>query len=171
MISFRGDYTKEQWTRGLRLGMFPSGRALYLRLLAMAIGVGAIALFIAGYVQGEPFSTTRILRAGISAVVLLSWAGLPYVRAWLAIREPWRSGRPRPSLQGTVTNEGIASDATAPGVVETWDSFNIAHVRDDLIVLGGSDGLATILPRDFFASENDWQAFRQLVQFRVVKPT
>jgi len=63
-----------------------------------------------------------------------------------------------------------SSNASASGLVDKWDGFLRALVRDDMVVLIGSDGLATILPRTFFATEEHWQQFRQLVRFNVVAP-
>lgn len=169
MISFGGTYTRQQWGRGLRLAMHPTGLGLIARLLALALVIGAIGLIVAGILRGE-VAPTRLARTGFGALVLAVWALQPYIRAWRAAAQPWRGPGGAPSLKGIVTSEGIVSDASATGAVEKWDSFLRAHVRDDMVVLLGTDGLATILPREFFSSEDDWQVLRQMVEFNVLRP-
>ena len=170
MISFAGNYTKQQWSRGLRLAMYPTGRNLIFRL----VGLGII-LFFVGFIaytlyQGEEVNWARLARPAVSVVLLGAWVSTPYVRAWRAAAEPWRGSSGHPGLKGVVTNEGIISNAPAAGSLDKWDKFLRALVRDDMVVLVGSDGLATLLPRTFFATEEGWQQFRQLVQFNVVPP-
>lgn len=91
-------------------------------------------------------------------------------RGLRAAAEPWRGADRHPSLKGVITNEGILSNASASGSVDRWDRFLRAFVRDDMVVLVGSDGLAILLPRTFFATEDDWQQFRQLVRFNAIPP-
>jgi hypothetical protein len=170
MIPFAGSYTKQQWSRGLRATMYPTGRNLIVRLLGLAL----ILLFVGviGYslYQGEEVSWARLVRHGVTVVLLGAWVSTPYVRAWRAAAEPWRGADRHPSLKGVITNEGILSNASASGSVDRWDRFLRAFVRDEMVVLVGSDGLAILLPRTFFATEDDWQQFRQLVQFNVIPP-
>ncbi|HNS52249.1 MAG TPA: YcxB family protein [Anaerolineae bacterium] len=169
MISFGGTYTRQQWSRGIRLAMHPTGWALVTRLLALAIALAGLALIVFTLVRGED-QVSRIVRLAITIAVLAYWALTPYVRAWREARRPWRQLGSVPSLRGVVSGEGILSNASAASETEKWDSFLRARVRDDLVVLLGSNSMATILPREFFASEDDWQGFRLLVDFNVVRP-
>jgi hypothetical protein len=109
------------------------------------------------------------VRVAITLSFLAYWTATPSVRAWRAASAPWRRA-PGPSLKGVVTAEGILTNASASEPLEKWDAFLHAVVRPDLVVLIGSGGLATILPRTFFAGEGDWQAFVQMVEMNVVPP-
>jgi len=170
MIPFSGEYTKAQWSRGIRLAMYPKGRALIFRLLGLALCLAVIGALVVSRLQGETVQASRVVRMLISAGVLGVWAALPYVRAWQAMAQPWRGGRSTPNLRGVVTEQGITSNATRTGAEEKWSTFLQAYLHDDIAVLIGSDGLATILPREFFAGEDDWRAFRQVVEFNVTPP-
>jgi len=150
--------------------MYPTGRALALRLAALLVALGAVAIVLISILQGETPGTSRIVRMAFSATLLALWAALPYWRAWRATIAPWRAAGGHLSLKGTITNEGIRSNASEGGNVDKWESFLAARIREDMVVLIGSDGLATILPRTFFASDFDWQAFRHMVEFKVVAP-
>lgn len=170
MIAFGGEYSKAQWSRGIRLAMYPRGWGLLLRLLAFGLFVGGLLILGVSYLQGEELRTTKLLRVALSLLVLAAWAALPFWNAWRAATQPWRNRRGGPSLNGVVTSEGIKSSATGAGTVDKWDTFLRAYLRDDTVVLVGSDGLATVLPREFFVTEDDWRGFRQLVEFNVVSP-
>jgi hypothetical protein len=170
MIPFAGSYTKEQWSRGLRVAMHPTGRNLIVRLLGLAVILLFVGFIAYNLFQGEAVNWGRLARSAVSVLLLGAWVSTPYVRAWRAAAEPWRGTDRHPSLKGVITNEGIISNASASGAVDKWDRCLRAFVRDDMVVLVGSDGLATLLPRTFFATEDDWQQFRQLVQFNVIPP-
>ena len=169
MIPFGGTYTKKQWSRGIHLAMYPTGWPLVLRLLALALFLTGLGLIVTSLVQGEA-NVPRLVRLAIPIALLASWALTPYVRAWREAARPWRNSASVPSLKGVISGEGILSNASAMGVLEKWDTFLRARVRDDLVVLLGTDGLATVLPREFFATEDDWQGFRLMVDFNVVRP-
>ena len=169
MIPFGGTYTKKQWARGARLAMHPTGWALVTRLLALAIALAGIGLIVSTLVQGEA-PVSRIVRLALAIPVLAYWAVTPYVRAWREAGRPWREFGSVPNLQGSVSGEGVLSNASASGETEKWDTFLRVRVHDDMVVLLGASGLATILPREFFATEDDWQGFRVLVDFNVVRP-
>lgn len=170
MISFGGEYTREQWAKGIRIAMHPTGRALVLRLVALVLALGVAIVLLISVLQGEAPGTPRLIRTAISVTVLVLWAVAPYWRAWRAAIAPWRAAKGPLSLKGTITNEGVSSNAAGGGGVDKWESFLAARVREDMVVLIGSDGLATVLPRTFFASEFDWNAFRHMVEFKVVAP-
>lgn len=169
MISFGGTYTKKQWSRGIRMAMIPTGWALALRVLALALALAGAGLIVAALIQGEA-NVSRVVRLAIGTFPLGYWALLPLARAQREAVRPWRGTGAPPSLMGTVSGEGILSNASAGGAVEKWDTFLRARTRGDLVVLPGTDGLATILPREFFATEDDWQGFRLMVDFNVVRP-
>lgn len=169
MIPFSGRYTREQWRKGLRLAMYPTGVGLVLRVLVSALILADVGALIASLLQGET-SGLRLLRSGVSAAILAFWVCMPYLRASREETRSWRASAGHLSLAGVVTSEGILSNASAGGDIEKWDAFVRVHMRDDMVVLVGEDGLATILPRDFFATEDDWQTFRQLVTLNVVEP-
>ncbi len=170
MISFGGEYTRKQWGQGIRIAMHPTGRALILRLLALLLALGVVIVLLISVLQGEAAGAPRLIRTALSVTVLVLWAATPYWRAWRAAVAPWRAAKSPLSLRGTITNEGIRSNASAGGDVDRWESFLAARTREDMVVLIGSDGLATILPRTFFAGEFDWQAFRHMVEFKIVTP-
>jgi hypothetical protein len=168
MVSFGGQYTRSEWLGGLSLAMRPSKRDLALRLVAVAIFLVAAGLVVAQLLQGEQANVSRLVRTGLSGVLLLAWAILPFVRLRWTAGRAWNASGGQVSLKGTATNEGIATNA-APKL-ESWDSFLKAVRRDDMVVLIGNDGLATVLPKRFFENDRAWQEFVQLVDFKVVSP-
>lgn len=168
MVEFAGTYTREEWLTGLGLAMRPSKRDLVLRLLAALIALTGISLFAVSLWQGDRTQATRTARTALTGAFLLVWAVWPYLRLrWIAMRE-WKALAGQGGLRGTATNEGVVTNA-APKL-EPWASFLKAIRRDDMIVLIGSDGLATILPRRFVATERAWQDLALWVEFNVTPP-
>lgn len=168
MISFAGMYTREEWLRGLGLAMRPTKRALILRIIGLTLFVVAIGIMVAAIIAREEFDTFRIARTGITALVLGYWSLSPFLRARIVAARQWKAAGGHASLQGEASNQGIRTSASQE--LDRWESYLKAVVREDMIVLLGDDGLATVLPRRFFADERDWREFSQLVQFKVQPP-
>lgn len=170
MIPFHGVYTRGQFFRGIRLALRPSRRALVLRGLGALIAFGVIGAYIVVAVSGEGIPTSRLIRTGITALFLLYWAVSPFVASWWAASRQWRKAGGQLSLRGVATDEGVISNALASEALDRWENFLRAHMRADMVVLVGADGLATILPRTFFADEGAWSSFCQMVDFKVAPP-
>jgi len=169
MIPFAGNYTRQQWSQGIRLAMYPTGRNLVFRLLGLGLILFLVGVIVYNAYQGEQVSWTRLARPVVSMLLLGAWVSPPYVRAWRTAAQAWR-GTGQLGLSGVVTDQGIVSNASSSGQVDRWDRVLRAIVRDDIVVLVEANGMATILPRTFFPSEDHWQRFRQLVQLSVVPP-
>lgn len=170
MIPFQGVYTRQQFFRGIRLALQPSRRAFILRGLGALTALGVIGATIVVAVNGEGIPAARLIRTGITALFLLYWAVSPFVASWWAAFRQWRKAGGHLSLRGAATDAGIISNALASEAVDKWENFLRAHVRADLVVLVGADGLATILPHTFFADEGAWTSFCQMVDFKVAPP-
>lgn len=152
------------------MALHPGRRNLILRGIGVLIALAAIGATIVSAVTGEDVQTLRFVRTGITALLLFYWALSPTIRSWRFAVNQWRRSGGHTSLKGVVTDEGIRSNALAPDAVDKWDYFVRAHIRPDMVVLQGVDGLATIFPRNFFADESDWTSFQQMVRFNVVVP-
>ncbi|NLE75808.1 MAG: hypothetical protein GX605_03525 [Chloroflexi bacterium] len=139
-------------------------------LWGLALIGASVALMVAALLQGEGVDP-RWLRRVVTIGFLGHWVFLPYVRAWQATVRPWRQCGGRLGLQGVATEEGITSNASPAGELDLWSCYLKADVSEDLVSLVAADGMVTILPREFFASDFDWQSFCQMVEFKVVSPS
>lgn len=166
MIEFRGSYTREEWMRGIALAARPAKWALALRLVGLAVALAAFGLAIYALITGE-FDALRNGRHILTGALLGYWAVAPFVSARLAADRQWKRANGKLSLAGTVDNEGIKSNASPQP--DKWDSFLRLIRREDMMVLVGNDGLATVLPRRFF-DERGWRDFAALAQYKVVEP-
>lgn len=170
MISFDGRYTREQLGQGLRLAWHPRGRSLILRLLAAVLVIGGLAFVVYGLVTGE-LGLGQVARTLLLLVVIGLWIVAPYFNAWQTARRSWRDSEGVLRLGGTVSKEGIVLERDGKRVEQAWEAFVRAYLQEDLVVLVSVDRTTTILPRDFFADEGDWQGVRQMVEFNVVSPS
>jgi hypothetical protein len=166
VISFGGEYTREEWMRGLGLALRPTKWMLALRLLGLTLALAAFGL--AGYalLTGE-FDPWRSGRHIITGALLGYWAVAPFVRIRMVADRQWKRADGKLSLAGTIDNEGIKSNASPQP--DRWDSFLRMIRRQDMVVLIGSDGLATVLPQRFF-DERGWRDLQALAQYKVVEP-
>lgn len=104
-------------------------------------------------------------------VVIGIWVAAPHFNAWWMANRSWRASGGAFAMEGTAGNEGLVLNRGERSVDQPWDSFVRSHLHEDLVVLVGTDRTATILPRSFFMDENDWNSFRQMVEFNVVTPS
>ena len=168
MITFSGTYTRAEWLRGLNIAMRPSKGALALRLLALALFVVALGIIAAAFIRGEPIETLRLIRNVMAAVVLGFWAIQPFLRARQLAAAQWKRAGGKVSLSGAVTEEGIQTNASPE--IDRWNMYLKAVQLEDMVVLMGGDGLATILPQRFFPDDRAWRDFRAMVEFKVRGP-
>lgn len=166
MISFGGLYTREQLGRGLRLANYPRGRSLLLRVPAALLVVGGLGFIVYGLIVGD-VDLARVARTSFMLLVIGAWVAAPYFNAWNTARRAFGGEY---GIGGRVGNEGIVLNRAGGDVDQPWSAFVRAYLQEDLVVLVGADRTATILPRSFFSDENDWNSFRQMVQFNVVTP-
>ena len=168
MIEFEGQYTQAQYRKGIRLAMHPRGVKLALRILAGVLAIADLIVAVIYIIQGE-VGWSRIVRLVFIGVVLGWYAFAPYLFARITSNRPFRTGQGQPGLKGVAKSEGIEFAAGEAEIVP-WASYLRKHVRDDIVALVSADRQITVLPREFFADENDWQGFRQLVEFGFVEP-
>ena len=169
MISFDGLYTREQLGRGLRLATYPRGLSLILRLPAALLVVGGLGFIVYGLLTDQ-LTAGRVARTLFMLVVVGAWVVMPFFNAWRMASRSWRASGGQFRLSGTIGDEGIVLQRSGNSIDQKWDTFVRSYLQEDLVVLVGADRTATILPRAFFADEDDWHSFRQLVEFNVVIP-
>lgn len=171
MIAFKGTYTPAQWRRGLQLASANSRAFKLLQAIALALVLVLFGILIYTYLSTGQINASRWLRFLLSAGVILVWIVKPIWRTHQMANEPWKRSGHAPSLEGSVTTEGVLLLLAGNNSrLERWLDYVKAVTREDIVVLIGQNARATIMPRDFFAKEDSWHSFRQMVSFNVVVP-
>lgn len=70
-------------------------------------------------------------------------------------------------IRGGVSETGVWRETEHTRSNLPWDIFLRRQIGADIVLLYSSLQAAEIFPREFFASEADWQAFLELVRQRV----
>lgn len=109
------------------------------------------------------------LRGPVFVPLLAFAGGLILVPLWQHTMVPRRLPADKDVLMrsGTIGAEGLYFETDRSKVRLSWEAFTAHHSLPDLVLLYVRPSAAHLFPRTFFASDADWQAFRQLVEANV----
>ncbi len=153
-ISFEGALTFAQYYAGLR--MHYGSRLLNW----IGIGVFAALAVIAGIAAiRDPGAT---LEFAIYLVVAAFLSMFLVVQEW-SIRRNWRTNKLiQDRLEGVLDDQGLAVETERGSVRLPWDQLHQWQASPSHLLIYQSTDSFHILPRDFFSSEEDWNAAREL---------
>ncbi len=164
-IVFRGRYPEESIAAAVRLmtrRYWPYHLVTFVTLAALFLAAtlpGAGRLTVLGF----------LVRAGFGVGV----AGtLVAVSIWRQGRRGARSVIASPLgrsyVEGAADEEGFRLHSGLSSVRSRWSAFSRAQFGDENVVLYRQTRVATPVARGFFASDDDWSRFRELVRRQVV---
>ena len=168
MIHFQGSYTKEMLQRAVRAMMSKFRMAPWF--LGFALVVSLFGVVIVPIQHGAPVGD--VLRdsgpgLAIMAAFLAFFLWLPRASADRQLSTNKLLQEP---LEGYVSEKGVYLSTPRSTVDLPWDSLYKATVLDKLILLGGSEVQHYMLPREFFASDEDWRQACAWVEAKAPKP-
>ncbi len=169
-IVMSGEYQKAHFARAIALVNGPSRRGTALRAVLAILFAAGYGYLLYEYVTGGERGAVWLGRRAISLIVVAYVLFAPYVRNWQLARRLWKETQSDPSVSARLSVQGLTFLPSAADVQFTWEAFSRLNVEDDMIVLTMPDGTFAVLPRTFFASDEEWQRARLLVQSRV-KPS
>jgi hypothetical protein len=164
-IPLHGEYTDQDIRHGLAL---MRGRAYQIA----GIGVGIVLAFallptIMSMLSGKA-DALAVLSNALPAVLVAAFLGF---LMWQVPRSQARKLRQAPLLQGTVsgaaTNEALEIRSEPSESKTKWSAFVQHRMSDEMVLLFQNQAAANMVPRGLFASDQDWQQFRQHVQATV----
>jgi hypothetical protein len=161
-IPFRGQYDVKVLRRMYRTTLTPSRSIL---ILGSLFGLSVILATLAPLFHGDSVRLEAVLPL---IVFVLIGAGILGYRLFVL---------PRSVLQSSILLQSpIVGEAKEAGVrIETehsrsempWEAFLKRKIGKGIVLLYLSIQVINVLPREFFATEADWQAFVDLVRRRV----
>lgn len=170
-VTFYGTYDKNMFIEAMRLVEKETPLVKFLRYFALIFSIAVIGItlytwIITGF---ESSYIPRMIRNLITAAIIgyYYFSGLISRRRLLA--NLFRTGSERP-MQGNATMEGISIGPNEGKTLFKWDTFTSKGEKGKLLALMTTNGSVAVFHRDFFATESDWQRFRQLVNQRVIEP-
>jgi len=173
-INFHGEVDKTRLRRAIALLNSPKKGAAVVRI---TLGIGILVLFIA-LIYKEISGSAAAARIEIRTLVVNTFALLlteyvalfPYINTLTMTNRIWKQSSSYKSLKGVVTERGVSiygynSIDTLHEIV--WNRYFKLNTTSDLISLLTNDGEMTLLARDFFDSDDDWQKVIKIVEFNV----
>lgn len=168
-IKFRGQYEKKQYFKGMALAA-KQPMSKTLGRVALFLGFTAIYVVLVYHTLGQEEISTHELGRAIRHLLTVGILGYaifrPAINTYSTANKLWKDPIIRALKFGTITDEGICFyDKVTYG----WDRFIFKRMTDELVVLLTVSSDISIFPKHFFEDENDWNEFRQVVEFKVIE--
>lgn len=165
-IKFSGRYVEQDLQRGLVLMQGRQSRTI--GIITTVLLATLVLFFIVSYLSRAVEIGTLLVSLLFPAIVLIVLAGftwwLPMIQARRIQKAPLFKG----TISGIATDEALELHSEVSQGRTKWDAFVQYRMSDEVILLYQNEAAAQIMPRSFFASDGDWQSFRQLVQAKVL---
>jgi hypothetical protein len=159
-IPFQGQLRRRSYVAAQYL----HNRGQRLRGLLLAVLVGLVWLGQVSSAQGVPWAA-HLAMAALVLVMLPPWWG-PLLRAavaWKTVPDAMRH------VAGGASEAGLRTQRGAVETLLRWRLFRRLKARGGLALLYDGAGRFTLISRDFFASDQDWDRFLALARERITK--
>lgn len=170
-VPFYGTYDKKMFLEALKL---TEKRAVFntiFRYLALGLAVSIIGATIYAWVlEGtQQVEISRVARNLITASLIGYYYFSGMITRNRSITNLFRSG-PERTMHGNVNLEGVTIGTSQQNSTIAWSQFISKGEKGPLLALMTVDGSVAVFHRDFFATEMEWQRFRQFVNQKVIVP-
>jgi hypothetical protein len=164
-IPLHGRYSDEDIEQALAL---MRGRAFQvLGILVVVAVIVASVPYVAPLLSGEADAVTVLSVVVPPLVVLGAFAFLVRIMPRRQARRLRQAPLFRGPVSGRATDEALELESEQSAGRTKWSAFVQYKMSDQIVVLYQNKAAAMIVPRGFFASDDDWQRFRQHVQATV----
>jgi hypothetical protein len=164
-IEFNGQFDKQTFFKAVSLANRPSLRSRIFRYVVIGIAGLFLVINIFNFFARGGQNPNDILSLVLSIIILLYFIFGVRLTTYALASRLWKSESVRKQQAGTITEEGITYHPE-PTVIE-WKRFSRGHALEDMQLLMTEDGLLSIFPRSFFASDEDWKTFQGWVTTRL----
>ena len=167
IIEFQGEFDSAVVKKAVKLMSKAPFWMIALRIAITILILVTLGSLVYSYFSGESIPTSKVLRLVIQDLFLGYFIVQPYFASNTLYK---RLSQGNHKTIGSVTPIGISYKAASGDQVTEypWDAFVHVFKLEDLIVLSTADWRISILPRSFFADEQEWKHFIQYVDSRVV---
>lgn len=149
MIRFEGTLTREAYRRAIGIGGRPMQFVGWILILAGVINLRFANLAL-------PVSWAMPIFLVLFGVMLLVMPRVTVKRAFATdklLSEP---------ITGEADEQGVRMKSAHGAVDLPWALMHTVMVTPDLVAIYQSASIIRIVPRQFFADEESWEAFRQI---------
>jgi hypothetical protein len=138
----------------------------FLQVLWILVAISMIwVVLLAPLVHGDPITLEGTWPI---ALYILFFAGVIVYSLYIAPRMVLQSSvLLRSPIVGEAKEAGVHMESEHSRSEIPWEAFLKRKIGKDMVLLYQSIQLTNVFPREFFASDADWQAFVDLVRRRV----
>ena len=172
-IKFNGKYDRKTFFQAIALVNKPSRRTMIIRYGIFGIFTIIYIIYLFTVATKEDPSTTDVARIGrhlITVALLLYLLLQPYFSAYQAASKIWKMPSVQDPFGGFVTSLGITYNLSSGQKERTWDQFAKIKVTESFVALVTPDGTLSLLQRNFFQSDHDWNTVLQWASVKVAEP-
>ena len=167
-INFQGQYQRWQYFKGVYLSDKPKTPIAILRISVFFV-VAALFIAIIFSEAQKGVDTSLLYRLGrhlLTFIALLYFLLQPFIKSYQNASRLWKDPFIRAGVAGSVSNRGIAYGS----YIQEWHRIIKKEVAEDMVVLVTDDRIMSILPRNFYPNDQDWENFLHLVENKVKEP-
>lgn len=170
-VTFYGTYDKKIFLEALKLTERKSLFNTIFRYFALGLSLLIIGGTLYAWIIGDldQSETGRVIRNLTTALFIGYFYFSGMIARSRSIAGLFRSG-PERVMSGNASPDGITIGARETGVLLKWDRFVSKGENGKLFALMTTDGSVAVFHRDFFATEIDWQRFKQFANQKVIEP-
>ena len=170
-VTFYGTYDKKMFLEALKLTERTSLFNTIFRYFALGLSLLIIGGTLYAWIIGDldQSETSRVIRNLTTALFIGYFYFSGMISRSRSIAGLFRAG-PERVMSGNASPDGITVGARESEVLLKWDRFVSKGENGKLFALMTTDGSVAVFHRDFFATESDWQRFRQFANQKVIEP-
>lgn len=164
-VEFHGQFDKATFFKAVSLANQQSKRSMIIRYVLVGIAALFLVINIFNFIARGGQKSDDIVSLVLSIIILVYFIfGVKLTTYALATRL-WKGEGVHQPQSGTINEEGIIyhPDTT----IVAWERYGRGKSTDDMQLLMTEDGLLSIFPRSFFASDEDWKSFQNWVDTRI----
>lgn len=166
-IEFFGKYDRRTFFQAVALLYQPTRRKTVNRIVILALFVLMYTAYFVALAPPEVPSTTSLPRTIwhlVVALIVVYLLLLPYISAYREASRIWKYPTVQDPSSGFVTSQGITYNLPSGQKVRPWYEFSSIKLAEDFIALITPDGTFSLLQRDFFKTEQDWQTLLEFIK-------
>ena len=170
-VPFYGTYDKKVFLEALKLTERKPIFNTIFRYFALGLSLFIIGGTLYGWItEGiDQTETSRVLRSLATAIFIGYFYFSGMIARSRSIASLFSSG-PKRTMQGNINMEGITIGTSQNNTTIKWDRFVSKGEKGQMFALMTVDGSVAVFHRDFFATESEWQRFRQFANQKVIEP-
>lgn len=170
-IEFQGRYEKQTFFKAVWMLISPSKLNLIIRIvltiLVMAIYI-ALFILIGNKEEISKLDWARLVRHFVTLPIILYFLLIPFIKPISIANKLWKD----PLLQGLMTGElnanGVEITYNKRGYSQKdWAKYQRKIICNEFIVLLTNDGILSLIPKNFFKSDQEWNNAKKLVDWKV----